>query len=702
MFLKSIKLHNIRSYEDEEINFPSGSVLLAGDIGSGKSTILIAVEFALFGVKKGDLPGFTLLRHGKREGSIELRLQIDNKDVIIKRNLKLFNNKTKDLDSIKQEAGYVIINSLKEEGTAEELRSIILDLLGYPKNLLRKGKDLIYRYTVYTPQEDMKQILYENNESRLNTLRNVFNIDKYKNIKENSKIIIGSLRDNKKKLEGFIIDLESRKIDLEERKKEVSELDQSISRITPTIQEAKNTIKEKKVQIANMENDIVKLNRIKNELSVTEANLVNMLAQNKRLKEEEIILEKNIADVKKELETYKLEELLAEINAIKKKIEENDKWLIQSELDYRGNLKIMKGYEAKIEHSNQGIKEIQRLDICPLCMQKVDETHKHEINLKESAKCLELNENLKTYKEKELLLEKRIAEIKKELDLLRKRQNDIKILNIKFGYLNEKIDARSEKSQLKEKMVEHISFLVSKKTKLILEANEYSQTEEKYRILKKNIDELLLQERFLELEESKYRSECESIKKFILKIEKEIIEKQKAKESLASTSQLINWISEFFVELMSTIERHVMVNIHSEFNDLFKKWFDFLIEDETINVRIDENFTPIIEQDGYETYIENLSGGEKTSVALSYRLALNKVINDIVVGIHTKGIIMLDEPTDGFSTEQLDKVREVLDQLELNQIIIVSHESKIEGFVSNIIRIEKHANVSHASSAFCG
>jgi len=80
---------------------------------------------------------------------------------------------------------------------------------------------------------------------------------------------------------------------------------------------------------------------------------------------------------------------------------------------------------------------------------------------------------------------------------------------------------------------------------------------------------------------------------------------------------------------------------------------------------------------------------------LSYRLALNKVINDIVAEIKTKDIIMLDEPTDGFSTEQLDKVRDVLEQLNMKQVIIVSHESKIESFVENVIRVQKqdHASV---------
>jgi DNA repair protein SbcC/Rad50 len=57
-------------------------------------------------------------------------------------------------------------------------------------------------------------------------------------------------------------------------------------------------------------------------------------------------------------------------------------------------------------------------------------------------------------------------------------------------------------------------------------------------------------------------------------------------------------------------------------------------------------------------------------------------------------LIILDEPTDGFSNEQLDRVRVVLDQLNLKQVIIVSHESKMEGFVDNIIRINKENHVS--------
>jgi len=684
MLLKSIKLHNIRSYESAEINFPSGSVLLAGDIGSGKSTILLAVEFAIFGAKKGELPAYTLLRHGKKEGYVELRMQIDAKDIIIKRALKRSN------EDIKQEAGYVVVNGLKKEGTTEELRAIVLELLGYPKDLIKKGKDLIYRYTVYTPQEAMKQILYDDKDTRLETLRKVFNIDRYKRAKDNSKIITSSLREKKKHLEGFIIDFDYKKKELGERKLEIIDIDDKITNMLPKIEEVKKLIRQKKASIEGIEKDINELNSLRKELSVAEANLSHRIEQNNRLNEEIRRLESQIEGIKNDVQGRSLEDL----SLITKKIGEKENEINEAEQNYKNAIKNIKEIEVKIEHCNDTIRKMESLEICPVCEQKVDESHKHGIHLRESAKYNELVEQIQSCKEGESNLEKIRLQLKKERDSLMKEQSHFNVLKIKFDNLNEKTSLREEKHRLKEMIKKEIGLLNSKKSELHSKIEKYSETEEKYKIVKKEIDELLPQERFLELEKGKYDVEKDSIKRFILNIEKELNEKQKAKEKLSYISQLSNWIDELFANLMSTMEKHVMVNIHSQFNELFKNWFDILLEDEAMNVRVDEEFTPVIEQDGYETYIENLSGGEKTSVALSYRLALNKVINDIVAGIKTKDIIMLDEPTDGFSTEQLDKVRDVLEQLSMKQVIIVSHESKIESFVENVIRVQKQESVS--------
>ena len=127
---------------------------------------------------------------------------------------------------------------------------------------------------------------------------------------------------------------------------------------------------------------------------------------------------------------------------------------------------------------------------------------------------------------------------------------------------------------------------------------------------------------------------------------------------------------------------------------MFQEWFSILIDDEGIFSRVDDTFQPVIEQNGYEIPFSMLSGGEKTSASLAYRLALNRVINDVIHHIKTKDLLILDEPTDGFSSEQLDKVREVLEKLNLAQIIIVSHEAKIESFVEKVIQIRKEGQMS--------
>jgi exonuclease SbcC len=112
-----------------------------------------------------------------------------------------------------------------------------------------------------------------------------------------------------------------------------------------------------------------------------------------------------------------------------------------------------------------------------------------------------------------------------------------------------------------------------------------------------------------------------------------------------------------------------------------------------ITVRIDDYFTPLIEQNGYELAVNSLSGGEKTSVALAYRLALNIMVKRVCEAMHSN-LLMLDEPTDGFSTEQLVRVRDILDDLQCEQVIMVSHERELEGFVDKIFKVRKETGIS--------
>jgi len=69
-----------------------------------------------------------------------------------------------------------------------------------------------------------------------------------------------------------------------------------------------------------------------------------------------------------------------------------------------------------------------------------------------------------------------------------------------------------------------------------------------------------------------------------------------------------------------------MLTLKDEFSRLFSKWFSMLVS-ETLTAKLDDSFSPIIEQQDYELDYAFLSGGERTAIALAYRLSLNQVIN---------------------------------------------------------------------------
>ena len=107
MLLKKIILENIRSYVKQEIDFVEGATLLTGNIGSGKTSILLAIDFALFGLRRGNLSGASLLRNGSDKGSVEFYFEINNDKIVIKRTLKRGTTVT-------QDSGYILINNEKK------------------------------------------------------------------------------------------------------------------------------------------------------------------------------------------------------------------------------------------------------------------------------------------------------------------------------------------------------------------------------------------------------------------------------------------------------------------------------------------------------------------------------------------------------------------------------------------------------------
>ena len=186
MIITHLKLGNIRSYTDAEIDFPLGKTLFEGDVGSGKSTILMAIEFALFGL--GSEKGAALLRTGVSKGAISLTFDIDGRQYRIERAL------VKKKGAIKQEAGNITDADGKVmHYSASELKEKVLKILNFNEPPNPTAHSVIYRYAVFTPQEEMKAILFLSPDLRLQTLRKAFRIEDYRIASENSRNLLAEI-----------------------------------------------------------------------------------------------------------------------------------------------------------------------------------------------------------------------------------------------------------------------------------------------------------------------------------------------------------------------------------------------------------------------------------------------------------------------------------------------------------------------------
>ena len=203
----------------------------------------------------------------------------------------------------------------------------------------------------------------------------------------------------------------------------------------------------------------------------------------------------------------------------------------------------------------------------------------------------------------------------------------------------------------------------------------------------------LIEERKADILKAERKKELEILNLELLQLESRIKAQEESKSKINELLSLSDWLSLQFLNLIDFIERNVLLKVRLEFSKLFNQWFHMLAG-ESFEAQLDENFTPLIMQGEIEMDYSFLSGGERTAVALAYRLSLNQTINSIHSMIKTKDIVILDEPTEGFSQTQIEKIKDILEELSVNQLIIVSHEPQIEQFVDHVIRIKKESDVS--------
>lgn len=688
MILESIEIKNIRSIQNVALEFPSSTMLFFGDVGSGKSSVLKSIEFALFGTLiHGDLGGDSLLRRGKKTASVKLTFSIDGKKYTIQRSLVKGKNK-----KISQKECMFIDH---DEGTnitlaPTDMRRKILSLFSYSVSRYEKATKLpLFRYTVYTPQEQIKEIIQTAPDNRFEILKEVFGIEKYEIALKNDEIIKELLNDKTKEL----------KIKLEqvgEPDKDIPNKEKEIDNVTKQISKIKDEIRSKETDIISQEKNI---DKIQEELGVytkkliqienKESNIRESRAKQKNTNTNLNKIRKEISDKEEEIKKLRIVKLLTDLSEDQ----------LENQLE---NLQISKSQnETDVAIIKKNLNDIDQLleeGKCSLCGQSIHEKERFEKELQESStkvatitsrikkfntKLNDTKKSLKNFREFQKAETKRGA-LSSLISEKKKRATDLKTLvNDMFIRINK------NQEEIKTILVEYKITNLDKFKKLAEEIKDKIKVEESELKTLKSYKEAAGNELSVQ------KKSLEYLQKELTQLKSNLQAKELLQKNLKYYSQLKNWVSVDFPILIRDIEKKILSSSAYHFNSYFKEWFHELVEDRNIEVEIrTDDFQPIIYVNGYESPYEDLSGGEKSGLALAYRLALNKIINERYQEVKTKDLLILDEPTDGFSQEQINRMQPIFEKLDTSQMIIISHDRNLDSFVTDIFRFEKENHVT--------
>jgi exonuclease SbcC len=331
--------------------------------------------------------------------------------------------------------------------------------------------------------------------------------------------------------------------------------------------------------------------------------------------------------------------------------------------------------------------KIMSMDNCPTCQQIVSSEHKEKIDKRTGFEIDELSHSL----EHKIVERNQLStDIEKVSDLISGYESDLRNLReaqMKFEQQkNVKIKLQSEAFTL-DRTKQEILQLEARVTELVSQELSEEDKIKSTEVIARE-DALNKKLRLHEITFAEKQRELKLVRERLEELNIEVTKKEKVKLQIVYLRNLQDWVNEKFLSVIMLTEKNVLSKLRMEFSNVFTEWFSLLVSDD-LSVRLDEDFTPIIMQQDYEIEYAFLSGGERTAVALSYRLSLHQVLNSMLSRLKTKNLLILDEPTDGFAAEQIDKMRDLFDALDTEQLILVSHEQKMEGFVDRIIRVSK-------------
>jgi len=691
--VKVVKLENIRSHVKTNVPFAEGFNCLVGGLGCGKSSVLYAIDFALFGDPLGRSYDY-LLREGEDSGKVGVEFVHGGDTYTIYRGLKRRGKGiAQDVEQLKLFKEDKVIASAKGEAVEEQLKAVT----GIDRDLFRE--------VVWIRQEHLKELLdmtprdrqkkfdqlfglsdYEVAWSGLATFQRDYGIEKGTYERDYDVVGVDKLQaDYNKAVEEFssveveLQDLKTNVLQAEASLKEATSRLQSLEALRRQTEELRRKEAQLQADVANMEDTCARLSEDielkKSSVNELEERLESIERQEKSYRRElkekaELQPNQTVEEIRKHLEAveYQTSSIWGEQEATKK----------------------------EIQSSQNRLSTLTTQSKCPLCLQNLPDEYKREL--------------LRRLQEENAEHEKRLTELQRDLDELEKlrsvinpilsglqslapRMEELRNQHSKDHKSLNKLQAEFEEKQKREKLLREQLDLTRK------EITKFDVTE--LETVRKLRDTSL--ERYSALK-SKLEA-MESRKKDVTLRMDNIRERLDHAQQKIERMKRIERVLEI-IEGIRGVYRSIQPKLRGEFVTYLQRTVQQILdglvgaEGLMLSVNIDETYTPFIKsEEGYERNVLNLSGGERTLLAFAYRIGLGQLIMQSRTG-HGLYMLLLDEPTESLGREDgsIDRLAEAISRLKaIEQIIAVTHNEAFAEKAEHVIRFEKEAGVSKVS-----
>ncbi len=451
--IDSIELTNWKTHKETRMKFSRGTNILLGQMGAGKSSIMDAISFALFGT-------YPALQHKRvavdevimnrpeqmRSASVSLEFGIDGANYSVKRNLEL-NGSTK--ATLQKDGAYL---QSQPQRVNEEIERI-----------LKVDYELFSR-AIYSEQNRLTYFLELRPAERKKQIDELLGLDKFAMAQENATSLANKIKDMVSENEKTIATFDIKKLkeqhhsilqEIEKLSKERKMLEDELKENEKLRKDSDAKLKEAKEQLSKKTSLIKETAELKSKLEFIDKEIQKI--KDKGVKEKSA-LEKTLSQAKAELETLKKKEREAEqaekssfekaahheaeMRAISKQVEEREKLLKEHEKKNRKeieeklssnqeSLKKQRGdCEANIASKNENQKWLtelkKHLSKCPICERELQADIREKILSEKESATKRLDSEIERQRHEIGKLEKVIESGTKELESVNRLEEKLK------------------------------------------------------------------------------------------------------------------------------------------------------------------------------------------------------------------------------------------------------------------------------------